>query len=168
MSDKRFTKIKFDGAKVTLAYEITRKNGDPDEFSVFCADLPAPEFDLALQALAADVAAICELPEADAAKIKVRGVTLTYAHDVLGACITAMKSLKTAQSPLVLNTPHLPSESYSDSDCPILSTACVMRLKDLAYEAERYLNGDRAQGSLLSVVDESGAETPVAEAVTIQ
>lgn len=166
--NKRFTKIKFDGSKVTLGYEIPRKDGDPDEFTVFCADLPAPEFDQALQALAVDVAGICEMPDSDAVKIKVRGVTLTWAHDIMGACITAMKSLKTAQSPLVLNTPHLPSESYSDTDCPVLRTDCIHRLDRLALEAERYLNGERAQGSLLSVVDDAGVAVPVGEAIAIQ
>lgn len=150
MSEKRYTKIKFDGSKVTLAYEMTRTDGDPDEFNVLCADLPAPEFDQALQALAQDVAAICELPESDVLKIKVRGVTLTWAHDVMGACITAMKTLKTANGPLVINTPHLPSDGYSDSDCPMLSPATVTRLEALAFQAERYLGGDRAQGQLFA------------------
>lgn len=166
--EKRFTKIKFDGSKVTLGYEVPRKDGDPDEFSVFCADLPAPEFDAALRDLAVDVAAICEMPAEDAIKIKVRGVTLTWAHDIMGACITAMKSLKTAQSPLVLNTPHLPSESYSESECPTLSTATCDRLAALVVQAERYLNGERAQGSLLSIVDDAGHDIPVAVAVSIQ
>jgi hypothetical protein len=151
--DIRFTKIKYDGSKVQLLYERERKEGDPDEFSLHSGDNPAPEFDQALQALAVDVASICELGAEAAQKLKVRGVTLTYAHDILGACVTALKSLVTANSPLVLNTPHLPSMAYSgngDDPNPVLPDGMVVRLDALTAQAKRYLDGDRAQGSLFS------------------
>lgn len=150
MSEKRFTKIKFDGSRVSLFYEVSRKDGDPDEFTLCCADRPAPEFDQALQALRSDVVGICELPEADQNKITVRGVTLTWAHDIRGACITALKSLKTANAPLVINTPHLPSEDYGEGDGPVLAPATCARLDALLVQTERYLSGERAQASLFT------------------
>ncbi|HEX8030314.1 MAG TPA: hypothetical protein VF491_17690 [Vicinamibacterales bacterium] len=150
--DKRFTKIKYDGSKVRLEYEVVREAGDPDEFTLFCADPPAREFAEAIAALADDVIAICELSPSDVTKVRVRGVTLTYSHDVLGACITALKTLKTADAPLVINTPHLPEVPYSEGNdaAPTLAGGTVARLHALIDQAERYLNGDRAQGSLLA------------------
>jgi hypothetical protein len=150
MTEKRFTKIKFDGSKMRLEYEQPRKDGDPDEFTLLCADAPAPEFTEAFAALAQDVIAICELPSDQLSKIKVRGVTLTYSNDIMGACITALKTLKSANAPLVINTPHLPAEAYGGDDTasPTLDTATCDRLRSVCEQAARYLNGERAQASL--------------------
>lgn len=148
----RITKVKSDGSKVRLEYERTHEGRDPDEFTLQCCDVPLPAFTEALQALAADVVAICELPADALTTITVRGVTVTWTHDVMGACVTALKALKTANAPLVLNTPHLPSESYSGAEGdpnPVMPAGMVSRLSTLLNEAVRYLNGDRAQGDLL-------------------
>lgn len=161
MNEKRFTKIKWDGSKVRLEYEIVRKDGDQDEFTLQCADQPAPEFIAALAALGQDVLTICELPESDGSRVKVRSVTLTYTNDIIGACITALKSLKTANAPLVLNTPHLPTEDYAGADGtgPTLPRSTADRIDMLVLEAERYLNGARAQASLLTQIVPSHEES---------
>jgi hypothetical protein len=102
---------------------------------------------------------ICELPESDAAKLKIRGVTLTHAHDVLGAVITALKPLKTANSPLVINTPHLPECAYSgdgDDPNPTMHDGMPERLHALVVQAQRYLDGDRAQGDLFAAPVSAG------------
>ena len=125
-------KIKYDGSKVRIEYEQKRRDGgDPDEYSLHSADRPAPEFDPVLQALAADVVAICELPEADARKLTIRGVSLTYTDGVMGACITALKGLTTSNAPLVLNTPFLPSMSEHNPTLPGMS---VMHIDALLHE----------------------------------
>lgn len=166
MSEKRFTKIKFDGSKVRIEYEVTRGPGDPDAFSVQCADMPAPEFSAALADLAQDVATICELGADSLPTLRVRGVTFTWSSGVMGACITALKTLKSANAPLVLNTPHLPEEAYGGDDAsPTLDTATCRRLRALMAEAERYLNGDRAQGSLL--VAAAAAEMAQSQSATV-
>jgi hypothetical protein len=147
----RFTKIKFDGSKVRIEYENKREDqAQWDEFSLQSADRPVPEFIEALHALRQDVVSICELAETDETKLDVRGVTITHTNDIMGLCITALKALKTTQAPLVLNTPHLPEESYSDTPCPVLDEQTVARLGVLIRAAERYVDGERAQGDLLA------------------
>jgi hypothetical protein len=149
-SEQRVTKVKFDGGKVRIEYQRTRDNGEPDEYALMCADKPAPEFGAALQALAVDVVAVCELAESDLARITVRGVTITHTNEIMGACVTALKALKTANALLVLNTPHLPSDFYSgeDNGTPLMSDEFVRRVEELVMQADRYIAGDRAQGNL--------------------
>ena len=156
-SEQRFTKIKFDGSKVRLEYERTRPDGEPDEFLLSSLDRPAPEFLAALQAFAVDVVTICELIPSDTERLTVRGITLTHTNDIQGAVVTALKKLKTSNAPMVVNTPHLPSEGYSDNpDEPTMPTGMWERIAVLEVEAKRYLDGDRAQPSLF-------AGTPAAE-----
>lgn len=146
-----FTKIKFDGSKVRIEYQVERKDGgDADEYAMHSADKPLPEFDSALQALASDVVTICELVSSDVERLKVRGVTLTHTNGILGACITALKTLKSSNAPLVINTPHLPMEPYSDGDdqAPTMPSGMAERLAALEVQADRYLAGERAQASL--------------------
>jgi hypothetical protein len=85
-----------------------------------------------------------------ASHITVRGVTFTWKNDIMGACITALKSLTTANAPLVLNTPHLPSEPYSGNPGdvgPVLRRG-TDRLEHLITEVARYIDGERAQAKL--------------------
>ena len=148
---KQFTKIKFDGSKVRLEYQVTRKDGGvPDEHVVVCSDQPDRAFPLALAALALDVVGICELSDSDETKLLVRGVSMSYTDGIRGACITALKSLKTSNAPLVLNTPHLPEKPYGEGDGPTLDSSTVSRIDALVVEAERYLAGERAQGKLFT------------------
>lgn len=148
----RFTKVKYDGSKVRLEYEKVRKDGDPDEFVLHSADQPAPELEAALQALAIDVVTICELIPSDTERLKVRGVTLTHSHDIPGVVVTALKTLQTSNAPLVLNTPHLPEQSYSgNEDEPTMPTGMYARLCEIEAQAHRYLRGDRAQGALFEM-----------------
>jgi hypothetical protein len=145
----RFTKIKFDGTKVRLEYQVVRPGGgDPDEYSLQCADLPLAEFRTALRALVDDVCVICEFPSSEASKVKVLGCSLTYRDDVLGVVVTATKELMISPAPLILNTPHLPEKPYSDSGGSVLPANTVRRVRALCIEAQRYLDGDREQGSL--------------------
>jgi len=155
----RITKIKYDGKKVRLEYQrIRADDADPDEFSLQASDRPARSFAEALEALAQDVVTIAELAPTDRPKITVRGVTITWTNDILGAVITALKALQTANAPLVLNTPHLPSEPYSeDGGGPLLAEATLERLQAMMHEAERYLDGERAdQGALFAAKTKKG------------
>ena len=150
----QITKAKYDGSKVRIEYQQPRPGGgEPDEFSVACCDKPRREFDDRLQALVADVVTICELAPTDAAALTVRGVSCTYKDDVFGVCITALKALRTSNAPLVLNSPHLPEQAYSGNPGdpnPILPAGVADRVRRLLAEAERYVAGDRAQGSLFT------------------
>jgi hypothetical protein len=146
------TKVKYSGEKVRIEYTIERTDGgEADEYTLQSADKPLPSFETALLALTPDVVDICELDTLSAAHITVRGVTFTWKNDIMGACITALKTLATANAPLVLNTPHLPSESYSGSEhdrSPVFSRGTYDRLGHLITEAVRYIDGERAQANL--------------------
>jgi hypothetical protein len=157
----RFTKIKSDGKKVRLEYEVLRPSGsDPDEFLVHASDKPLPSFGEALQALVDDVCGICEFPSSEASKFTVRSVSLTYTDGVMGAVITSMRTLMTADAPLLINSPWLPATPReSDPSGHRLPVATVRRLKVLIAEAECYLSGDRAQGSLLLVAGDGTSAT---------
>lgn len=142
----RFTKVKYDGSKMRLEYEVTRpRGGEPDELAYASADRPLPSFVDALQALVPDVCAICEFPSSEHPKFTVRGVSLSWTDDVMGACITALRALMTADAPLIINSPFLPEKPRSsDPSGYRLPVGTVRRLRELLAEAERYLDGDRA------------------------
>jgi len=142
-------RVKFDGAKVRIEYQRKRVDDRYDEAVIASFDRPRPEFVAALQALAADVCLICELPADQVERLSVRGASFSHTNDVMGAVITAMKPVKTAQSPLVLNTPHIPSAPYSDEGGgPVLAEETVARLEAVINEAAQYIDGNRAQQPL--------------------
>lgn len=150
-TERRVTKVKYDGQKVRIEYQVKRADGgDPDEFTLNSCDRPDRSLVDAMNALTTDVLTICELHD-DPLLYTIRGVTLTYTNDILGACITSLKALKTTQSPLVINTPHLPEESYSDdASAPVMHAGMADRLDALRNAAERYIDGERAQGQLFA------------------
>ena len=152
VDNRRVSKIKWNGSKVTIHYERAREAGEPDEFSVACSERPLPSFVMALQALAVDVLTICELPANQELNLTVKGVSLSNALGVLGAVITATKALETSNAPLILNTPHLPVEAYSgdaNDTNPTLSHVTVERINALCVEALRYVDGEREQPRLV-------------------
>lgn len=150
--ERRLKKLKLDRfGKVDLSYQARRDDSAPwDDYTMSCNAAPRPEMALALQALVPDVLDICELPDDYAGGMTVASVSLSYGGDAetMGAVITALKALVGARAPLVLNTPHLPSASYSDGDEPTLGGETVAKLLDVEGEAFLYVDGDRAQGSL--------------------
>lgn len=154
----RFTKIKFDGSKVLLEYHVTRPGGgDPDEFAVHSSDKPLASFSQAQQELVVDVCHICEFPLSEASKFTVRGVSLSYKDGILGAVITSLKTVMAADAPLVINTPYLPEKAPGEAGGCTLSLGTGRRLRAFMAEAERYLRGERMQGSLFDGTDSPAA-----------
>lgn len=151
---RRLRKLSYDGEKVLVRFEQTRLNGEPDEFETKCSDKPAPELIAALAALRSHVGHILELPPAYTEGLVVRGVSLGYGGEteVMGATITALRTLQTARAPLVLNTPFLPSAPYSETGDPgpLLPETCTDALRKVEAEAFRYVDGHRAQGDLFA------------------
>lgn len=157
--ERHITKVKYEGSKVHIEYEVVKDNGI-DEFSLTCREEPRPEFKAALDGLAPTVAEGIEIPELTDAKglkkyvktLEVRGVSFSYSNGIMGAVITALKTLENCNSPLVINTPHKPSSPYSQGDPSAedkcLSPAAVKELKKLQEEAEKYIAGERAQGEM--------------------
>lgn len=150
--NRQICKVKFDGSRVEIRYTVARGGGDPDEYELKCRDLPRKEFEQALKDLRPHAAKILELDEDYLEKATVRGVTFSFTNDVMGAVMTIIRPLETANAPLILNTPHLPSESYNEDSKGgndlLLSPECVDALKALESEANAYIDGQRAQGML--------------------
>lgn len=75
----------------------------------------------------------------------VTGVSFSYSNDIMGAVITALVPVDNANSPMVVNTPHLPSKPYNEKndDEPTLSYTCVDKLNTLLEEALKFYNGER-------------------------
>lgn len=142
-------KLKYDGTKVRIEFQRLREDLKYDEAMIGSTDQPLPSFRATLVDLIQDVCAIVECPESYGNTIVVRGVTFTDSDGTRGACITALKSVKSAKSPLVLNTPHLTFGPMNDGDQgPFLSGETITRLETLEAEAARYINGEREQASL--------------------
>lgn len=144
----RISKIKYDGSKVRIEYEAERKDKRFDEQVIASFDTPLPEFNQSLQALTEDVCTICELPSDYAGQMRISSVSISWTNDILGAVITGQRRVKTANSPVILNTPHLPCSDYGGGDGPTLPEETLTRLERLITECERYILGERAQQDL--------------------
>lgn len=159
----QITKIKIKDDKVEIHYSVKRSVEDAsgamikhtDEYVFKSTEKPAPEFKAILQDLAEDVCNILELDDNYITGIEVTGVSFSYTSDVMGAVITAKKTLVNTYSPFNLNTPFKPSKDYNgndDANTNLLDTTTVTKLENLLAEAEDYINGKRAQEGLFDNV----------------
>lgn len=143
---KRIKKIKYDGVQMYLEYHISKPNDEWEEVTLKSYDKPTSEFKDELYGLKEYFEDICELPKGYSDTITVKGVSFSYGgpEETMGAVLVGSKILNTANAPLNLNTPHLPSEDYNgnenDKILPILCTCALERLIDLAIA---YIEGDR-------------------------
>lgn len=144
---RNFTKIKWDGKQIYLAWQ-TKAGNDTVESTLSSKDEPHETFHAALQAFAPGMLELLQLPQAYGRELHVRGVSINYESDGrMGLVITALKMLNTT-APLVLNTPHQKEEGDLDEAGTFISRATRQRLDELVAEAERYIDGHRAQGDL--------------------
>jgi len=148
---KRFTKIKLKAGKVILAYEQLNKAGQWDLYSIESTEAPAPPFDGALQGLRCPFLDELELPGVEAFEITIGSVSLSYTEiesgTVRGATISGLRALKKSNSPLSLNSPYKPESPFSEGGDydKCLQEDTVEALNFLIIQAEKYLDGDRAQ-----------------------
>ena len=164
MKKRRMRRIKFDGRRVQIEFDVERrgKDGDVDfdRFTLDCTDPPRPGLREALDGLRAHVAIWLELPKGWGADLEVRGASLSDTDGVMGAVITALKPLQFSRGPLVVNTPHKPAEPPSDGDPSAedfcLTGECIKALDALIEEANAYIDGERQQGRLF--VESAGEE----------
>jgi hypothetical protein len=142
--DLKISKIKYDGTQVEIQYEIVMETTDDIKVVLKSYDKPKEEFILCLSSLAKFVEDICQLEKGYCDEADIRGVSLSWSHDIMGAVITALIPVDTANSPVCLNTPHLPSEQYNENgQSPVLPRACTTKINQLIEHAEAYINGDR-------------------------
>ncbi len=158
--DVRITKVKWDGKKVRIEYERLRDEGDPDEFVIACGDEPSRAFKDALTALRLDLNTICQFDPPIV--VTIRGVSFSWTDEIMGACITALKQLTTANSPLVLTTPHVPERPYGETGGgPTMPAGMAARLETVIDEARRYiLGGAREQARLFDPPTDDAAARP--------
>lgn len=153
-----FTKIKWDGNKVELKWE-TNPNDDTVTHELTSYDPPEPEFEEALQELIPDVLALLELPEGYGEDMDVTGLSISYSGDSdrMGVVVTCQKELTDANSPLVLNTPHMKEEDPEDPNPGQMTRRMKKRVEGVQGRASRYVNGFRSQQDLF------GEDEPAAE-----
>lgn len=156
------TKVKVKGAKVHVEWSIEREQGDTDDYTLKCVDAPAPSFVQAWNKLQLVITEEAELPNHMAVEITPIGLSVTYYDDGRwGAVVSGTRQLKYSNAPLVINTPHKPAEpsEYNKGDDNILLEKSVAVIQEVLEEAEKYINGDRAQQGLFA---EHADEEPVA------
>jgi hypothetical protein len=143
----RFTKIKWNTKELLLEW-TTERGGETHGHELTSKGTPHPDFVEALKALKDDVIEIAELPLSYAHGLRVQSVTMSRSEKtgVEGAVITGLKSLTSATSPLVLNTPYLVNDPQAETGA--MTSGMAERLETLRFEAERYIEGKRAQGEL--------------------
>lgn len=165
----RFSKIKYNGKFVTLAWEDTNPARDLAT-SLTSAQTPHPDFTAALDAFAGEVLDLLELPLEYGDTLKVTGLSISTQDDGRrGLVVTALKGVKCSPAPLVLNTPHLP-EPGEDPNAPALSRYMLALLVNAEIEASLFVAGKRAQGDLFAKAADSAAEllaTEGLESITI-
>lgn len=152
---RQITKIKLGkDSKVHIEYQVPRTvetGQDFDQFTLNCVDKPLPALELAMLNLRKHVLDICEMPidDTEVMKVKVKGVSFSYSgdDDIMGATITASKTLARSNAPLMINTPHKFDQTHNENQSTemLLSDDCISVLVELLEQAEKYLDGERAQ-----------------------
>lgn len=113
----KLRKMKYDGSTVCLAWIENPDARNEIEQSLKSFDKPAPSFVKALSAFVPHVLDLLELPSTYTDGLRVQSLSINYEDEGDGRCglvITSLKSLKQANSPLVLNTPHLREDTDDD------------------------------------------------------
>lgn len=137
-----FKKIKLKEGKVKIETlrKITDKAYKTETLESF--EAPLSSFPAALQALAPFILKICALPEDYIMGLEVIGTSFNMDESKgdLNVTITALKSIDGLNSPLVINTPNVCTESVSAEFCVAVDHLCD--------EAQRYIDGERAETQL--------------------
>ncbi|MDD4888893.1 MAG: hypothetical protein PHU85_03105 [Phycisphaerae bacterium] len=164
------TLVRIRDGDVEIQYEVCR--GDhTDKYTMVCSEAPRPALPQALAALAPHVIEICEFPADYGQGIRVTGLRLTHKKEILGAVITAVKTLGTSDIPFVIHTPHKTEFPYSPQDDgaaqdKCLSEGAVMVISAVVEEAFAYIDGSRAvTQARLPFADNAAPASPSAGAV---
>lgn len=162
-------KVKLDPATNQVYIKCSSAEEDhEDEHAMHHGERPHADFLRAFQDLQEDVLCLCEIPyedfepdhrERELERVTVTGVSFTWKNDVMGAVITAQRTLQDALAPLNLNTPHKTREYYGETGDPrqLLPARTARKLDHLIEEALEYLNGKRAPDPQGNLFDESAS-----------
>ncbi len=144
----QFTKIRLTDTAVELIWNDNTET-DKQITELSSTDLPEPSFTEALQAFLPDVLSLLELPAGY--DVTVRSVSIKYKGeaDRRGIVVTCLKEIEAVNSPFVIHTPlvmeRVEDDEYEDS---FIGDGLFDQLTVLTDEAQRYLDGHRAQGDL--------------------
>ena len=158
-------------AKITYSIE---RDGSSEKHQMECPDKPMPELLEALQGLEYDALKELEVVRvgdrsfyeamdlalhegrseefreelsrggASEAIAVVRSVSFSWGCDILGASICLLIEMRNSDAPLVVNTPHKPSQQYSDGgQAHLLPEKLVDKLRALHGLIELYIEGTR-------------------------
>ena len=142
--EKQINKIKYNSKTGEVIIEYDLLVTDEVKITLKSDDRPLEDFRIQFERLVPFVEQICQLPEGFCSEAEVRGVSLSYSHDVMGAVITCLIPLVTANGPMIVNTPHIPADQYNDGgQAPVLPSGCVKVLAEMIIQAERYIDGER-------------------------
>ena len=130
--------------KIQLVYTLV----SGQECDIKYRDQARPEFHDAMAELLHPCLDLLELPKLYAARMSTRGLSFSWKDGIMGAVITLQKELQGADSPLILNTPHLPEMPYGEGENKLLPDQLLRALRECLVEAELYLKGERAQMAL--------------------
>jgi len=148
----QINKVKYDrkAGQVTIEYE--QVGIDEVKITLKSNDEPLPELVDCFNNLIPYVETICQLPDGYCNDAEIRGVSLSWTNGVMGVVVTCLVPLDNANSPMVINTPHVPAEQYSEGgESPVLSKNVVIVVEELINEAEKYINGERKPDSQLKL-----------------
>lgn len=147
----RFTKIKFVGTKVELAW-TTKKLHQEVEHRLTSSQAPAQPLLAALEAFRDPVLRLLELPlrYGDGLRVQSLSINVEEKDGRRGLVVTSLKEIASAHSPLVLNTPHLRERMDEETEKGFLPEEWLRLLEDAESGATRYVNGERAQSDLFA------------------
>jgi hypothetical protein len=143
------TKIKHSKGETEISWrEENNIKGESVEHKLICSESPRPELVSALQEFAGYVIDLCELPGEYGDSLTVTGVSISENdHMGTGIVVTSLKKVTKANSPVVINTPHLSATASCDGGpkWPPYVNGMLTRLES---EATLYREGKRAQQEL--------------------
>jgi hypothetical protein len=143
------TKIKHSKGETEIIWkEENGLTGESIEHKLTCSEPPRPELVDALQAFTSYVIELCELPSEYGDTLSVTGVSINEnEHMGTGIVVTSLKKVSKANSPVVINTPHLSKDASCDGG-PKWPVYVAGMLDALESEATLYRQGRRSQQEL--------------------
>lgn len=144
----RFTKIKWNGKQVTLAWKHRGSDTESTASEMTCSDFPRAEFAEALQEFAKHIASLISAPVEWIDRMTVTTLSISYKGEgeARGLVVSASLPLEDSNAPFVINTPHL-KEPVADigEEGSTLPSGMVALMDRMFGLAEQYRLGTREQ-----------------------
>lgn len=150
----KFSKIKWDGACIELAWTTKLDGAGEVTHALKSYDTPRPEFVAAMRALVPHVLEVLELDQAGwEDTLTVSGLSINEEDDGRrGLVCTCRRALGIANAPLIINTPHLREFMDDEQLKGFLPDDMLAAMAAVEQEAALYLKGKRAQADLFDAL----------------